>query len=109
MSEKFSYDFIEIIAAISEGIAILCTIAYFFVLYYFFKFSIFRRDPFYWLLIHLGVTDIIFLMLYIFYGGPNTFASAFSRIPKPVFQLLSFVYNIMVFIGEIVIPVEIPL
>lgn len=107
MSQKENYTTIEIIAIISELIAIFCLIAYFFVLFYFLKHAIFRRDLFYWLLIHLGVTDVIFLMLYIFYGGPKTFAGAYAKIPKAAETFLGFINSITMVLCLNVVPVEI--
>lgn len=63
---------IKTVAGISVAVAVVCLICYCYVIYLFLKYSAFRRNLFYWLLVHLGATDISILLVYILYGGPKT-------------------------------------
>lgn len=61
-----------IIVSFSETIAISLLIFYVFVLYIMCRTKQIRRQPFYQLLIHMGFVHVIFIAIYIFYGGPKT-------------------------------------
>lgn len=87
MNETLHWDnltIVKIVAVVLEATVILCLISYCFVIYEFLKHKTFRCNLFYWLLIHLGVTDIFILTLYIFYGGPTTFN--FYIVTSPILQ-----------------------
>lgn len=86
---------VQLVAGISEAIAISCLICYCYVIVLFLKHATFRRNLFYWLLIHLGATDIGILLLFIFYGGPKTLkfyvfvSPILPKVLSPVISVLS--------------------